>query len=136
MAYYQRYIDCAKEHSDWYVNTPAVSKIRAETPRFLTFRWLNNGRGQQSPYVVEFFNFQSMMRSEIEQRTITTRGSLATQSKFAGSLPIAPLIAVPCGAMYFRVRFDETKVSRLIEIHNNDAFYVENGEVFELYNGR
>ena len=135
MAYYQRYIDCAKEHSDWYVNTPAVSKLRSETPRFLTFRWTTI-RDMPAPYVIEFFNFQSMMRSEIEQRTITSRGSDATQSKFAGFVPIAPVVAVPCGAMYFRVRFDDTKVSRLIEVHNNDAFFVEAGEVFELYNGR
>ena len=61
-------IDCGRQFSDWYSNTPRVSTIRNHTPRFINLRWGTDL--DPSKAVVEFFNYSSILPHQ-QARTFT-----------------------------------------------------------------
>jgi hypothetical protein len=131
--FYQQYIDCGKEQSDYYVNTPSYSAAKNAAPKLLFFRWAPNFNPAGA--TVEFANYYSMLPQN-QYRTTTTRGSLGTYSKYSPgySVPLSSTVVVPGGAVNFRVRFDQRydAVSRPIQVHSNDTLFIQDNQVFQL----
>lgn len=132
--FYQQYLDCGREFSDFYVNTPNVSQVRNSTPRVINLRWSNL---DPNVAVVEFFNYNSIVPYQ-QARTFTTRGSFGLYPVTAPNLsvPIAETVAVPQGAARFRIRLDRNGplVTNYVPIHNNDMYFVESGQIYRVYN--
>lgn len=133
--FYQQFVDCAKDHSDFYVNTPGVSVLRSAVPYTLFFEWADGVDPRN--VVIEFSRYDSMLPYQ-EYRTPTTRGSLGTHTKFfSGSgTPLAHSVQIPHGAQNFRIRFNKNYpfVSRTMKaIPNNKIFIDGNGQLYQLY---
>lgn len=133
--FYQKYVDCSKEHSDFYVNTPGISVMRNSSPYTMQFEWAEGI--DPSNVIIEFSRYDSMIPYQ-EYRTITTRGSLGTYTKyFSGSgTSLAHTVEIPHGAQNFRLRFnkDYPFVSRTMKaIPNNKIFIDKNGQLYQLY---
>lgn len=131
--FYQKYIDCAKEHSDYYVNTPIVSILKTALPQSIFFEWADGIDPKRT--FVEFSRYDSI-RPYQEYRTLTTRGSLGTQTKYYnGELSgLGHQIQVPCDARNFRIRFGESTVSKNIKVVPNNKYFIDNdGRVYQLY---
>ena len=125
----QQYIDCSRNHSDYYVNTPAFNRELERIPRFVQFRYTDVSLRNA---VVEFYNYHALA-PQLEYRTTTTRGSLYTQSKKSTEAPLAATVAVPSGATYFRVRIAPGVVTRQLDVFNNAMFFLEgNGNIYQL----
>ena len=63
MTYYNKYFDCGRQFSDFYVNTPRVSTTRNHTPSYIHLRWGNDLDPSQA--VVEFYNYYAGRKSKI-----------------------------------------------------------------------
>lgn len=133
--YYQQYLDCGREFSDFYVNTPRVSSYRNATPRVINLRW-NPAELDASKAVVEFFNYYSILPYQ-QARTFTTRGSFGLYPRTSPNMVVslAGSIAVPPYATNFRIRLDSqgTLVTNNVPINNNDVYYYEAGQIHRLY---
>jgi hypothetical protein len=132
--FYQKYLDCGREMSDFYVNTPRVSDIRNHTPAFINLRWGNDLDPNQA--VVEFYNYYSILPTQ-QARTFTTRGSFGIYPVTTPDMqvPIAPTIAVPPFAQRFRIRLSRNGplVTNFLPVKNNNVYYYEAGKIYELY---
>ena len=106
--FYQEYIDCGKEFSDSYSNTPHVSNVRNNTPRFVHLAW--NQNLDPSNTMVEFFNYAAILPFQ-QSRTFTTRGSFGLYPRTSPDMtvPLQSTVVVPNYAQRFRLRI----VSRL-----------------------
>jgi len=134
MVFYHRYLDCGREHADYYVNTPHVSASRANNMRLINFRW--GPDVDPSKAVIEFANHSSILPYQA-YRTTTTRGSLGVYAKTTPDMivPLSHTVSVPPSAQNFRVRFDMTGpyVTNSVVIHANDTYHVENDRIYSLY---
>ena len=134
MTFYQKYLDCGREFSDFYVNTPRVSTTRNHTPSFINLRWGNDL--DPSRAVVEFYNYYSILPTQ-QARTFTTRGSFGIYPQTSPDLqtPIASTVAVPPFAQRFRIRLDGNGplVTNFVPVRNNGMYYYEAGRLFEFY---
>lgn len=133
MTFYQQYLDCGKELSDFYENTPRVSNIRNNTPHVIFLRWDENIDKNQA--YVEFFNYSSILPYQ-QARTFTTRGSYGIYPRTSPDLnqPLSDTVVVPPYAQYFRVRLNNMYVTNRVPVRNNDMYYIENGQIYQLYN--
>jgi len=134
MTFYQKYLDCGREFSDFYVNTPRVSSERNNTPSFIHLRWGENL--DPSETIVEFHNYYSTLPHQ-HARTFTTRGTFGIYPRTTPDMqyPIASTMAVPPYAQRFRIRFkkDSHLVTNFVPVKNNAMYYYENGRIFEFY---
>lgn len=134
MTFYQKFFDCGRELSDFYVNTPRVSTTRNHTPSFINLRW--GADLDPNVAVVEFFNYYSILPTQ-QARTITTRGSFGIYPNTTPdmSVPIAGTIAVPPYAQRFRIRLNRNGplVTNFMPVKNNNMYYYEGGMIYEFY---
>lgn len=132
--FYQQYLDCGREFSDFYDNTPRVSSARNHSPRVINFRW--SSELDPSRAVIEFFNYWSILPFQ-QSRTFTTRGSFGVYPVSTPDMivPLQSTVAVPGYATNFRIRLDKDGplVTNQVPINNNDVYYYENGLVYRLY---
>ena len=133
--FYQQYLDCGKEYSDFYENTPRVSQVRNNSPRLIYLRW---NQDQLHPNAqVEFFNYSSMLPYQ-QARTITTRGTFGIYPRTSPDMvvPISSTVQVPSLAQYFRIRLNHngSLVTNMVPVNNNNMYFIENGKVYQLYN--
>ena len=77
--FYQQYLDCGRELSDFYTNTPRVSTVRNNTPQVIYLRW-DSSVIDNTVADVEFFNYDSILPTQTA-RTFTTRGSFGIYPK-------------------------------------------------------
>lgn len=133
MTFYQQYLDCGREFSDYYDNTPRVSYMRNSSPHIIYLRW--DDSIDTTHAMVEFFNYSSILPFQTA-RTFTTRGSFGIYPRTSPDLsqPLSESLLVPPYAQYMRIRFNETYVSNMVPVHNNNMYYVENGQIYQLYN--
>ena len=134
MTFYSKYIDCGREFSDFYVNTPRVSEMRNNTPQFINLRWGEDLDPSQA--VVEFYNYYSLLPNQ-QARTFTTRGSFGIYPQTTPDMqvPLASTIAVPPYAQRFRIRLSRNGplVTNFVPVRNNAMYYYESGRLFEFY---
>lgn len=134
MTFYQKYLDCGREFSDFYENTPRVSAMRNNTPAFINLRWGNDIDPNRA--VVEFYNYYSILPHQ-QARTFTTRGSFGIYPRTSPDLqvPLAATVAVPPHAQRFRIRLDHDSplVTEFVPVKNNGMYYYEGGKLFEFY---
>jgi len=134
MTFYNKHIDCGRLYSDFYDNTPHVSEVRNHTPTFIQLRWGDDL--DPSCAVVEFHNYYSILPVQ-QARTFTTRGSFGIypQTSPEMQLPISKIVAVPHGAVRFRIRLhrDGPLVSNFVPVRGNATYYYEAGKLFEFY---
>ena len=134
MTFYNKYLDCGREFSDFYVNTPRVSQTRNNTPDFIHLRWGNELNPNEA--VVEFYNYYSMLPHQ-QARTFTTRGSFGIYPQTTPDMqvPIAGTIAVPPFAQRFRIRLSKNGplVTNFVPVKNNNMYFYEGGRIYQLY---
>lgn len=134
MTFYDKYIDCGRLFSDFYVNTPRVSTTRNHTPSFINLRWGDDLDPSQA--VVEFYNYNSILPHQ-QARTFTTRGSFGIYPVTTPDMqvPIDGIIAVPPFAQKFRIRLNQygPLVTNFVPVRNNGLYYYEGGRIYEFY---
>lgn len=134
MTFYRQYLDCGREFSDFYVNTPRVSEVRNNTNSVINLRWCNNLNPDDA--VVEFYNYYSILPTQ-QARTFTTRGSFGLYPQTSPDLqvPLRNTIIVPPYAQRFRIRLHRggKLVTNFVPVRNNAIYYYEDGRIFEFY---
>jgi len=133
--FYQQFLDCGREFSDFYVNTPRVSATRNNEPRVIYLRWDDSIDATNAQ--IEFFNYSSILPYQ-QSRTVTTRGTFGVYPRSSPDMvvPMSATVRVPPYAQYFRIRLNNqgSLVTNMYPVNNNNMYYVENGQVFQLYN--
>jgi hypothetical protein len=133
--FYQQYLDCGRQFSDFYDNTPHVSQARNAAPRIINLRW--SGELDPSRAVVEFFNYWSILPAQ-QARTFTTRGSFGLYPVSSPNMviPLTAQVLVPGYATSFRIRLDKNGplVTNQVPINNNDLYMYESGRIHRVYN--
>jgi hypothetical protein len=133
--YYQKYQDCGRDFSDFYVNTPRVEQVKNGTPSVIHLRWDPNI--DMSRAMVEFYNYYSILPHQ-QARTFTTRGSFGIYPMTSPDMqkPVAGTVIVPPFAQRFRIRLDGLGplVTEFVPVNNNGMYYYEAGRLFQLYN--
>lgn len=131
MTFYQKYLDCGRELSDFYVNTPRVSSERNNTPSYVHLRW--GPDFDSSSAIVEFHNYYSILPHQ-HARTFTTRGTFGIYPRTTPDMqvPLASTIAVPPFAQRFRFRIGNL-VTNFVPVRNNAMYFYENGRLLEFY---
>lgn len=134
MTFYNKYIDCAKLFSDFYENTPHVSAERNGRPAVIHLRW--DSSLDPSTAVVEFYNYYSILPHQ-HAKTITDRSTFGIYPATSPdlSVPLSSTIVVPPFAQRFRIRIDKQKpfVTKFVPVSNNDIYYYEGGNLYQLY---
>jgi hypothetical protein len=134
MTFYQKYFDCGRLMSDFYVNTPRVSTTRNHTPSFINLRWGPDINPDNA--VVEFYNYYSILPSQ-QARTFTTRGSFGIYPVTSPDLqvPLSTTVAVPPFAQRFRIRLNGSGplVTNFVPVKNNNMYFIESGRIYQLY---
>jgi len=122
--FYQQYLDCGREFSDFYTNTPRVSTVRNNTPQLIYLRW-DSSVLDPSQAEVEFFNYDSILPNQTA-RTFTTRGSFGIYPKTSPDMrvPLSSTVVVPPFAHYFRIRLNHNGlyVTNQVPVNNNNMY--------------
>jgi hypothetical protein len=134
MTFYQKYLDCGRQFSDFYVNTPRVSTVRGHTPSYINLRWGPDINPENA--IVEFYNYYSILPHQ-QARTFTTRGSFGIYPITTPDLqvPLQSTIPVPPFAQRFRIRLNRNGpfVTNFVPIRNNAMYFYESGRIYEIY---
>lgn len=134
MTFYNKTLDCGRLFSDFYDNTPHVSRMRNNTPKFINLRWSNELNPNTA--VVEFYNYYSILPTQ-QARTFTTRGSFGIYPITSPDMqiPLSHTIPVPTNAQRFRIRLNKNGplVTNFVPVRNNGMYYYEGGQIYEFY---
>jgi len=134
MTFYQKYLDCGRDFSDFYVNTPRVSEERNNSPVYIHIRW--GADLDPNDAIVEFHNYYSTVPHQ-HAKTITSRSTFGIYPRTTPDLQlkIQNTMAVPIHSQRFRIRFQKNGnlVTNFVPIRNNAMYYYENGHIFEYY---
>jgi len=126
-----QHLDCGREMSDFYENTPYVSQVRNATPMVINLRWDNTI--DPSTAVVEFYNYYSMLPNQ-QARTFTTRGTFGIYPQTSPDMqsPLAAQVVVPHLAARFRIRFGPY-VTNFVPVEHNAMYFYKNGRINQFY---
>lgn len=128
--YYNKYINCHREHSDHYTNTPGVSLVRNGTPRLLFL--IADSYIEPEKASVEFYNYESIMPYGIS-KSITARepDAFIQQHDPEMDVPFSDVVQVPHGAIKFRVKtpYGHTNFA---PIHNREKYLVTHEHLYQL----
>lgn len=134
MSFYYQHQDCSREMSDYYVNTPQVSQLRNQAPRYIQLNW--DDTLDPSRAIIEFYRYSSIVPLQTD-KTITARGTWNFYPVTSPDLvaPISHVVACPANVQKFRIRLDYNGpyVTNFAPIQNNEGYFYSRGQIYRIY---